>query len=253
MRFIYRYKTSDNEPREGEIRAADRDDVYSRLKKRGIRPFSVEDAPGFFNRLFGHGKRWIAIAVLSVVAILAIVSAVTVSRQLHPRELARQQIVGDQFVLEDGLATQWSNVLSNPGDRWLAMYAMPGRKPRRGLAVSSPIEIYVAVRELEENIEKPVSLVSMKLPEYEQLRAIVEGMKRDLREHVARGGKIDDYLEQLEARQNQEVHDYERAVMEMRSVVEKQGCNNAVRDLWVQKNAELRARGLMALPGPEQF
>ena len=55
---------------EGVINASSRDEVYSILKARGIRPGSVVEAPGFFNKLFGRGKRWLLIAALAIFVVL---------------------------------------------------------------------------------------------------------------------------------------------------------------------------------------
>ena len=43
MRFVYEYRTSGNEPRQGEIRAADRDAAFAALKARGIRLLSLPE------------------------------------------------------------------------------------------------------------------------------------------------------------------------------------------------------------------
>ena len=68
MKFVYEYRTSDNALHHGSVAAADRDAAFAALKARGVRPARLVEAPGFLNKLFGKGKRWIAIAVLSVAA-----------------------------------------------------------------------------------------------------------------------------------------------------------------------------------------
>ena len=72
MLFNYEYRTSGNEPRRGSLRARTRDDVYAELKARGIRPSRVFEAPGFLNKLFGKGKRWLAILALGTVLTLTL-------------------------------------------------------------------------------------------------------------------------------------------------------------------------------------
>lgn len=67
MRFLYTYRTSDNVEHEGAISASSRDAAYAALRERGIRAGRVTEAPGFFNKLFGKGKRWLAIGALAVV------------------------------------------------------------------------------------------------------------------------------------------------------------------------------------------
>ena len=64
MKFIYEYRTSDNVRRSGVIDASDRESAFIALKNQGVRPASMKEAPGIFNKLFGKGKRWIAIVIL---------------------------------------------------------------------------------------------------------------------------------------------------------------------------------------------
>ena len=64
MKFLYEYRTSDNAKHSGTICAASRDAAYAAIKELGVRPSRVVEAPGFFNKLFGKGKRWLAIGVL---------------------------------------------------------------------------------------------------------------------------------------------------------------------------------------------
>ena len=64
MKFIYEYKTKENEQRSGEFCAPSRDDVYRELRKQGIKPYKVYLAPGLLNRIQSYGKRTAAILVL---------------------------------------------------------------------------------------------------------------------------------------------------------------------------------------------
>ena len=64
MKFIYQYRTPDNVQHEGTICAATKDAAYDQLRARGVRPGRMVEAPGLFNKLFGKGKRWIAIGAL---------------------------------------------------------------------------------------------------------------------------------------------------------------------------------------------
>ena len=50
------------------VNAPSLDAAYKLLKSQGIKPGRVVEAPGFFNKLFGKGKRWLAIGALIVVA-----------------------------------------------------------------------------------------------------------------------------------------------------------------------------------------
>lgn len=76
MKFNYEYRTSDNKLHGGVVCAASREDAFTALKARGINPARVVEAPGFFNKLFGKGKRWIAIGVLAFALALALAALV---------------------------------------------------------------------------------------------------------------------------------------------------------------------------------
>ena len=66
MKFLYTYRTPDNKQHRGEIAAATKEAAYAALRAQGIKAGHVDEAPGVFNKLFGKGKRWMAIAVLVV-------------------------------------------------------------------------------------------------------------------------------------------------------------------------------------------
>lgn len=70
MKFRFEYRTSDNVLHRGEIAAPDRESAFARLKEQGIRPARLEDAPGLGNKIFGKGKRWLAIALLAILVLV---------------------------------------------------------------------------------------------------------------------------------------------------------------------------------------
>ena len=70
MKFLYEYRTSDNIKHSASICASSQEAAYAALKKQGIKPCRFAEAPGIFNKVFGKGKRWIAIIILSIVCIV---------------------------------------------------------------------------------------------------------------------------------------------------------------------------------------
>lgn len=89
-KFKYGYRTRENEPREGVLRAASREDVYVKLKREGIKPVFVDLAPGWFNWVLSVGKRWIAIVTLAI-ALLCMLAVVVLSKiAAAPSESYRQ-------------------------------------------------------------------------------------------------------------------------------------------------------------------
>ena len=99
MKFNYEYRTSDNVRHTGVIAASDREAAFAALKAQGIRPGCLAEAPGFFNKLFGKGKRWLAIGVLGAALVGSIVYTSIVrpsTSDLQPHSLAtseREQIL----------------------------------------------------------------------------------------------------------------------------------------------------------------
>ena len=68
MKFQFAYRDSSNERHDGIVVASSKDDAFKKLRSRGIPPFFVAPAPGFFNKLSSIGKRWFAIIVLLLIA-----------------------------------------------------------------------------------------------------------------------------------------------------------------------------------------
>lgn len=80
MKLIYEYRTNDNVKHEGVVRAADVQDAYAKLKKKGIKPSRVTPASGFFNRFTPRHKLWALVAILALVAAVAVFFAVRALR-----------------------------------------------------------------------------------------------------------------------------------------------------------------------------
>ena len=124
MKFVYSYNTRQNERRAGlVISARNRDAAYAELNKQGIRPFRLEPAPGFWNRISGLGWRWFIIAVLVLVVGILVAVALTQHKDIiemgkdgDVREIVseaissrvRRQLIGDQGFIEKGISLLFS-------------------------------------------------------------------------------------------------------------------------------------------------
>lgn len=252
MRFTYEYRTSDNALHKGVIDAVDRDAVYSALRSQGIKPSRVEEAPGFLNKLFGKGKRWMAIVALSLALAAALVAYVKISRQprssfpvpssLNPSDTTRRQIIGDTAIIDKGIRTGWSDVFPDDGERFLASFAVPGVPA--GLRNTSEAEIRAALdRQLPPSADDSL--------EARQIKAMVEGMKAELREYLADGGTIVQYGQAIVARQEQELGYYNRAKAELEAAAQGDMPDDDLEALWEQRNASLRRMGIRLVPMPE--
>ena len=255
MKFRYGYRTKDNEKVEGVISATSREDVYAQLRREGRKPYMVEPLPGVLNRLSGISKRWLAIGVL---AVLAIALAVALGRARTPAapqastldavldSPTRRQPIGDAAIIDKGIREGWSDVFTLEGDRFLASFAVPGTPP----AIRSTTE--EKVREALHSTPTPSTYTSGSASlEARQIRAMVEGMKQELREFIADGGTIKQYGKRLVQRQEAELGYYHRAKAELDRAIAEKRSEREVSDLVEKHNAALRKIGVKLLVLPD--
>ena len=247
MKFVYGYKTKENETREGCISAPSRDAVYAKLKKDGIRPFSVSLAPGFFNRLLSLGRRWLAIAILGVATVVLLAYLAFENDAAAPivdtlESMTRRQPIGDAAIIEKGIRSGWDFVFDDIGDRFLASFAIPG--------------VPAGVKSVD--AEKLVASLSTKVApsgddgiEVRQIKSMVEGMKEEMRRFLAAGGSPKQYGRLLVERQEQEIGYYTRAQQELKSLASSGASVEEIEDRWERRNEELRHMGIRLIAMPE--
>ena len=228
MRFLYQYRTKDNELRNGEIAASDRDAAFAVLRASGIRPARLEEAPGFFNKLFGKGKRWLVIGVLVLGLAAAIVHIASLASEnaalANPSVEDRQQIYGDPGVLAEIAADGFAGVFADSGDRFLARFAQP----------AAPVD--ATVKPPERISTDLVQIAENDIAEVAKLKRIVNGMKLELAEYCRDGGTVAGYCRRLAVRQRDEADTFARYRTEL--------SRESSREVWTRRNAELRAAGL---------
>lgn len=255
MKFLYEYQDKSNKRHKGTLNAPTRADAYAALKAQGIKPIHCDEAPGFFNLLFGKGKRWLAIGVLAALCVaLAIVvgSGVLNSPQLSSVEetinaATRRQIIGDTAIVEKGIRTGWSDVFDLEGDRFLASFAIPGVPPavrnvsEKNLEEALGSSCTVAVSATDD----PNSL------EARQIRAIVAGMKREISGLLESGWTLREVGLALVQRQEREISYYERAKTEVETAAKSGTPVALVEQLLDRRNASLRKMGIRLVSMPE--
>ena len=255
MKFLFEYQDKANKRHKGALNAATRADAYAQLRQRGIKPIRCDEAPGFFNLLFGKGKRWLAIGILATLCVtLAIVVGRGVLTAPQPSSVEesfdspiRRQIIGDAAIIEKGLRTGWAEVFDAEADRFLASFAIPGVPP----AVRTTTE--EKLREaLDNEPSKHPNLPNIQTAlEARQIRAMVSGMKDEMRRFIAAGGTIREYGERLVARQEQEIGYYNRAKQEIDFAAKEGLAEREVLSLWEKRNASLRKMGIRLVSMPE--
>lgn len=258
MKFIYSYNTKQNERREGlTISAPNRDAAFSELNRQGIRPYKLYPAPGLWNKIQSLGGRGFAIIVLAVFLLLLLAVALTQHKDIvklekddDVREMVngaitskvRRQLIGDQGVIDRGIRTGWADVFEHEGERFLASFAIPG----------IPATVRTTnVAALEESLGRKIDAVETDGMEARQIKAMVEGMKDELRRFVTAGGTIEQYGRRLVARQDDEIAIYTRACNEVEQAV-KSGKNKLdIAELVDRRNDELRRMGVKSIAMPE--
>lgn len=237
MKFVYEYRTSDNVPHRGTIAASTKEAAYDTLKAQGIKPGKVWEAPGLFNKVFGKGKRWIAILVLLVIAISSTLTALRLSREaqelqqdVEDRTLfeERGQIYGAAPVLADMEANDYASVFDNDLDRFLATYAVPAKIVERKVVIPQDFK--------RSDLNVVVSIPDTDLDEVKKLKRMVNRMRVELREYLNDGGTVATYAQRLEMRQKSEARLFERVKKELKDEDDP--------NVWKEKNSQLRAVGL---------
>lgn len=244
MKFLYEYRTPDNVSHKGVVDAADKDAAFALLKSKGIRASRMSVAPGFFNKLFGKGKRWIVIGVLSIlVAVLAVAlgRARTSSTALFD-DMSRRQVIGDSVIVEKGIRTGWASVFPEEGERFLASFAIPGVPAGQRNTTEEAIL---------QSLDRTISPSSGDSVEVRQIKAMVEGMKEELRRFLAAGGSVTAYGNRLVERQEQELGYYNRVKTELNAAADAKKSAEEIESLWERRNDELRQMGIKLVPMPE--
>lgn len=232
MTYVYLYQTKENENRKGEIKAKNRAEAYAALRKKGIRPY----------RLIGDDPvNWRPWAIsgaifLLVVAVLVLLFRVWAGADApHPQE--RSQLVGDAQTIAAGVASGWEGVFDNPLDRHLAAYAQPG------WLFEPPALDDAEKASFAASLESDMKRSPDESPEIRQLKNIVLQMRREMKDFLASGGTIDDYLEFLSERQQREFKTREAA----RETLEKAPAEMR-RRAWLNLNMRLNDLGIAPLP-----
>lgn len=258
MKFIYSYTTRQNERREGlTVCAPNRDAAFSELNKKGIRPYKLEPAPGFLNKLSAVG--WRGFAIIALVAVLGVSVAISFSQRKNIEKLekddevreivsgainskVRRQLIGDQGVIEKGIRTGWEDAFDCEGERFLASFAIPG--------VPATVRT-TNVAALNDALARKVETKESDGMEVRQIKAMVEGMKDELRRFISAGGTVEQYGRRLVARQDEEIAIYTRAANEIEQAARNNLGRADVAELVDRRNDDLRRMGIKLVQMPE--
>ncbi len=253
MRYTYAYKTSDGVRHEATLNASSREEVFSELRKRGIKAIKVVAADGSKanGEIHGVRKRVVAALVAFVavgVGVVAYFSGTRSNGDLGGSATTafttgqdRRQVIGDAAIIEKGIRNGWSDVFTLEGECFLASFAIPGVKA--GQRNTSEKEFAVA-------LEHKCTVADSDSLEVRQIKAMVEGMKNEARRYIAAGGSIIEYGKRLTERQDAEIAVYNRVKADIEKARTTMS-ESAFMTYWEKRNDELRNLGIKTV-GLEQ-
>ena len=245
MKYTYAYKSSDGSRHEAEMEAESREAVFEALRKKGIRPIKViaEDGSKANGEIRGVRRRVVGVAAV-LAAIVAVIATSLYNRVSAPplpefeSGQTRRQIIGDTAIIDKGIATGWSDVFPEEGDRFFASFAIPGvRAGQRN----------TTVEEIKAALDRDVEVSDSDGLEARQVKSMVAGMKAEARAYINAGGSIVDYGKRLTERQDAEIAIYERAKAEIDHARKTMSQDDFIA-LWEGRNDRLRNLGIRLVP-----
>ena len=245
MKYTYAYKSSDGSRHEASMDAESREAVFEALRKKGIRPIKViaEDGSKANGEIRGVRRRVVGVAVV-LAAIVAVIATSLYNRVSAPplpefeSGQTRRQIIGDTAIIDKGIATGWSDIFPEEGDRFFASFAIPGvRAGQRN----------TTVEEIKAALDRDVEVSDSDGLEARQVKSMVAGMKAEARTYINAGGSIVDYGKRLTERQDAEIAIYERAKAEIDHARKTMSQDDFIA-LWEGRNDQLRNLGIKLVP-----
>lgn len=244
MTYGYSYKTPDGTRHEDTFAAKSKEEVFSSLRAKGVKPIKVWE----IHSRFYVSRRTRVIIVLALALALSLAYALRARREVQAvksgveqNTAPRHQIYGDPAIWENIERDNFATVFAHEGDRLLAAYAIPGRPFRgfKGMAQGGLVKLLEACK------DEDIAIAATDTAEAAELKRIVQGMKEELRWYLADGvGTIPRYLMRLNERQDEEQRIYERTRQELENCTDE--------TLREERNAALRAMGLRTIPRPRK-
>ena len=232
MKYHYFYQSKKNENLDGWIVAKNRDDAYIQLKKQGIKPYKV------LGRNPIGWKRWTAIAVSMLAAVYFFWAWRAARRAAAPSMMAiRSTLYGDASTIQRLSTDGWREAFPDEGDAFLARHAIPG------VVCDCPSNVLVAIS------DEFLPLGDTDSDELRKMKRMVNGMKVEMKEYLAAGGTLEDYLDLCCERVRTEKGVKDSINGKFTQLRKKDPLE--VADEWEKQNKTLRSLGLPTVPLPE--
>lgn len=263
MKYTYFYKSSDGVRHEASMDASCREDVFTTLRKRGIKAIKVVAADGSRanGEIRGVRKRMVAVAIVITALIAGAISYFATSKKeptnvsggakTEALPLPRQEIRGDRQRVNMA-----ADAFELKAEKFLSQFAEPGRP------FSADESVWPTRADFEESFRKPILFMQSEFTEQIDLKRIVAELKREMTAYLNAGGYVSGYIKELIKRQNKEIALREKASEQLDRMVNaivisagkatqktRKGKDDAY-NYWIRANAELQRKGIYPLPLP---
>ena len=240
--------------------AESREAVFAELRKQGIKAIKVVAADGSKanGEIRGVRKRVLAASVIGAALLAGVLVYSLIPNPQAPGQSdfltaqTRRQVVGDVAVIEKGIKEGWASIFPEEGERFLASFAIPGVPAgQRNTTEEEILKVLSAECGVRSGAKCEVRGGADEGIEARQIRAMVEGMKEELREFLRKGGTIAAYGRKLVRLQEEEIAYYNRAKTEIENAQKSKMPAAQLNELWEKRNESLRQMGVKLVPMPE--
>lgn len=261
MDFTYTYRTSDGKRHKGAISAPSRDEAFSELRRRGIRPMRmVADGLETADGRRGYGEGWIVGGILAGASIACAlmwyftggnesdVSSQSISgnppvQQSHEQEIARPR-PRKQIEFSDGESIlSCARSLPTATEQIFAVYAQPAID--LGMA---PFADETIREDFYDSIEEPLYISPDDSRAMKDLKRIIAGMKESAVQAVASGMTPEEFVRWLSERQKMECS-YLRHIIVQLQIAEEGGAED-MEERRKEANDQLKAMGFPRIEVP---
>ena len=161
--------------------------------------------------------------------------------------VARQQLRGTQARIERALAKGQRRIFVHDSECYLSNFAIPGEQ-----VPPTPYD-KDTIADLMKALDEPIEVdMNADTEEDIQLKNIVQGMKEELREYLKGGGTVEQYLAELQKRQDREA-DYYSEAFQMVNKSSKEEDPAMAYELWKRTNRHLEEKGIRTMPLPRRL
>lgn len=232
------------------MNADSREDVFSALRKQGIRPIKVVAADGCKanGEIRGVRKRVVVIAVIlaAIFAGVSVYFALSSSSEHSTcsvciaKPLPRQEIAGHRDRIESTISN-----LENKAEAFLARFVEPGRP------FVAPETDWPTKAAFEKALNTPTTFATNEFTEQIDVKRILAYLKFEMSFYLKHGGYVSGYIKELIRRQEMEIAERNKHSQRLNELLDKS--DKDAYNYWLRANAQLRAMGIYPLQLPDQL